>query len=77
MKFVAANATGDPAELLPDDVTEPVVAVCARGEASDEVAGMLRERGVEPRTGGEEAIANMRAIDALYESADRGAPVEP
>jgi len=33
------------------------------------------DRGVEPRTGGEEAVANMRVIDALYESAERGAPV--
>jgi glyoxylase-like metal-dependent hydrolase (beta-lactamase superfamily II) len=47
MQFVAARARGDPADLLPDDVTEPVVAVCARGEASDEVAAMLREAGVE------------------------------
>jgi predicted dehydrogenase len=30
----------------------------------------------EPRTGGEEAIANMRVIDALYESAERGVPVD-
>lgn len=47
MKFVAARATGNPADLLPDDVAEPVVAVCARGEASDEVAAMLREAGIE------------------------------
>ncbi|HMB49681.1 MAG TPA: Gfo/Idh/MocA family oxidoreductase [Natronoarchaeum rubrum] len=33
------------------------------------------EAGEEPRTGGSEAIANMQVIDALYESADRGAPV--
>jgi len=47
MQFVAAGAKGEPADLLPDDITEPVVAVCARGEASDEVAAMLREAGVE------------------------------
>ncbi|WP_435184906.1 Gfo/Idh/MocA family protein [Halobellus sp. EA9] len=34
------------------------------------------ERGDEPRTGGDEAIANMRVIDALYESAERGVPVD-
>ncbi|WP_247003225.1 Gfo/Idh/MocA family protein [Halosolutus gelatinilyticus] len=34
------------------------------------------EEGREPRTGGEETIANMRAIDALSESAERGHPVE-
>jgi xylose dehydrogenase (NAD/NADP) len=34
------------------------------------------DSGAEPRTGGEEAIANMRVIDALYESAERGAPVD-
>jgi len=33
------------------------------------------EAGEDPRTGGAEAIANMRVIDALYESADRDAPV--
>jgi predicted dehydrogenase len=34
------------------------------------------DSGAEPRTGGSEAIANMRVIDALYESAARGAPVD-
>lgn len=34
------------------------------------------ESGREPRTGLEEAVANMQVIDALYESADRGTPVE-
>ena len=34
------------------------------------------DSGAEPRTGGREAIANMRVIDALYESAERGAPVD-
>ena len=33
------------------------------------------ETGERPRTDATEAIANMRVIDALYESADRGAPV--
>ncbi|QLG62095.1 MBL fold metallo-hydrolase [Halorarum salinum] len=47
VKFVAAGATGDPADLLPDDLTDPVVSVCPRGEASTEVAGLLREAGVD------------------------------
>lgn len=34
-------------------------------------------RGGEPRTGPAEAVANMRVIDALYESAESGTPVEP
>jgi len=33
------------------------------------------ETGEGPRTGGADAIANMHVIDALYESADRDAPV--
>lgn len=33
------------------------------------------EAGRPPRTDGEEAIANMRAVDALAQSADRGEPV--
>lgn len=33
------------------------------------------DAGASPRTDGTEAIANMRVIDALYESADRGTPV--
>lgn len=34
------------------------------------------ERGVAPRTDSAEAIRNMAVIDALYESVDRGEPVE-
>lgn len=34
------------------------------------------EEGVRPRTDADEAIANMRVIDALYESAERGEPTE-
>jgi predicted dehydrogenase len=33
------------------------------------------ERGEEPRTGPTDALANMRALDALYESADAGEPI--
>lgn len=47
VKFVAAGVSGDPADLLPEGTSEPVVAVCARGDASDEVAAQLREAGVD------------------------------
>lgn len=47
VKFVAAGVSGDPADLLSDDVAEPVVAVCGRGEASAEVADLLTDVGVE------------------------------
>ncbi|ESP88577.1 MBL fold metallo-hydrolase [Candidatus Halobonum tyrrellensis] len=47
VKFVAAGATGDPAELVPESLSEPVVAVCGRGEASADVAGMLTDAGVD------------------------------
>lgn len=33
------------------------------------------EEGVRPRTDADEAIANMRVIDSLYESAERGEPI--
>jgi glyoxylase-like metal-dependent hydrolase (beta-lactamase superfamily II)/rhodanese-related sulfurtransferase len=47
MEFVAADATGDVTDALPDDAMEPVVVVCAVGEASDEVAADLRDAGVD------------------------------
>ena len=34
------------------------------------------DSGTEPRTGGREAVANMRVIDALQASAERGVPVD-
>ncbi len=43
-KFVAASVGGDPADLVEGDA---YVAVCPRGEASAEVAAMLREAGVD------------------------------
>jgi len=45
-------------------------------EAEVEAFADCVDRGVEPPTGGDEAIANMRVIDALHESAARGAPVD-
>ncbi len=73
MKFLAARASGDPAGLLPAPAgtPEPVVTVCARGEASDEVATMLREAGVKAvnLVGGMEGWAHVyRATDCTTES---------
>ena len=61
MKFVAAGVTGGVADLLPDDVPEPVIAVCPRGEASAEVAAQLVDAGVDARNlaGGMEAWARL------------------
>jgi glyoxylase-like metal-dependent hydrolase (beta-lactamase superfamily II)/rhodanese-related sulfurtransferase len=43
VKFVAEQATGDPTALVPDDLADPLVVVCGRGEASAQVARMLRD----------------------------------
>ncbi|MFB6194523.1 MAG: rhodanese-like domain-containing protein, partial [Halobaculum sp.] len=48
VRFVAAHATGDVRDPLPD-LSEPILVVCARGEASGQVAGWLREAGVDAR----------------------------
>lgn len=45
-KFLSAMVAGNPADLVAD-VEEPIVAVCPRGEASDEVASLLRDAGVD------------------------------
>jgi glyoxylase-like metal-dependent hydrolase (beta-lactamase superfamily II)/rhodanese-related sulfurtransferase len=65
VKFVSAQVTGGVTDLVPD-VDGPLVAVCPRGEASDEVAGMLREAGIEAvnLAGGMEAYAR------VYEAVD-------
>jgi len=74
----AARATGDPADLLPADVAEPVVAVCARGEASDEAAAMLREAGVEAVNleGGMHGWARVYRATALNADADGATVVQ-
>ncbi|GAA0663316.1 MBL fold metallo-hydrolase [Natronoarchaeum mannanilyticum] len=46
MRFVQADIQGTTAELVAD-LDEPIVAVCARGKASDEIAGQLRDAGVD------------------------------
>jgi len=46
MRFVQAEINGTTAELV-EDLGEPIVAVCARGAASDEIAEQLRDAGVD------------------------------
>jgi len=46
MRFVQADIRGTTAELV-EGLDEPIVAVCARGAASDEIAGQLRDAGVD------------------------------
>jgi glyoxylase-like metal-dependent hydrolase (beta-lactamase superfamily II) len=62
MRFVAAEATGGVGELASElGIPEPVVAVCGEGEASDRVAGLLNDAGIEARNlaGGMEAWARL------------------
>jgi len=75
MKFVAAGVTGDVADLLPDDLREPVVVVCPRGEASAEVADQLVAAGVDAENlaGGMEAWA--RLYDRVELASEGGATV--
>ncbi|SNZ12575.1 Glyoxylase, beta-lactamase superfamily II [Natronoarchaeum philippinense] len=46
MRFVQAEIQGTTADLV-DDLAEPITVVCARGRASDEIAGQLRDAGVD------------------------------
>jgi glyoxylase-like metal-dependent hydrolase (beta-lactamase superfamily II) len=62
MQFAAAEATGTVDDLAADlGLEEPVVAVCGEGEASDHVAGLLGEAGIEAHNlaGGMEAWAEL------------------
>jgi glyoxylase-like metal-dependent hydrolase (beta-lactamase superfamily II)/rhodanese-related sulfurtransferase len=63
VKFIAAGATGDVRDLV-GDLDEPVVVVCGRGEASDDVAAQLREAGV----GAVNLAGGMRGWARVYES---------
>ena len=67
MEFVAAGVTGDAAGLLPDDLDQPVVVVCAVGEASAEVADDLRREDVDAvnLAGGMEAWGDLVVAHAL------------
>jgi thiosulfate/3-mercaptopyruvate sulfurtransferase len=68
VKFVAADAAGDVTDLVAEG---PFVVVCAHGEASDEVAGMLREAGVEAvnLAGGMEGYARLYLAGDLPDAA--------
>ncbi|MCG1002375.1 MULTISPECIES: MBL fold metallo-hydrolase [Halobacterium] len=69
MQFVSAQVSGDAADLVPDGLDEPIVVVCAVGEASDEVAAALREEGVDAVNldGGMEAWADLVVAHDLGE----------
>ncbi|WP_435064821.1 MBL fold metallo-hydrolase [Halobaculum sp. EA56] len=72
VNFVAANARGDATEPLPDDLPEPVVVVCGRGEASAEVAALLADAGVEAANlaGGMDAWAEVYLAEPLVRRGD-------
>jgi thiosulfate/3-mercaptopyruvate sulfurtransferase len=76
-KFLAARVTGGAADLLSTDVGEPVVAVCPRGEASDEVAELLRSNGVDAvnLAGGMEGWARVYTAHELPDDATGTATV--
>jgi glyoxylase-like metal-dependent hydrolase (beta-lactamase superfamily II) len=76
VKFVSAQVTGGVTDLVPD-VEGPLVAVCPRGEASDEVAAMLREAGVDAvnLAGGMEAYARVYEATELPSDATGDATV--
>jgi glyoxylase-like metal-dependent hydrolase (beta-lactamase superfamily II)/rhodanese-related sulfurtransferase len=64
--FVQAGVRGTVADLAADlDLAEPVVVICARGEASDRVAGLLRDVGVDARN----LTDGMRGWARVYEAA--------
>jgi thiosulfate/3-mercaptopyruvate sulfurtransferase len=66
IKFVSAQVTGGLTDLLPSTET-PIVVVCPRGEASNEVAMLLREVGIDAinLAGGMEAYARVYETTAL------------
>ena len=68
MKFVAAEATDSVSDLV-GEIEEPVVAVCARGEASAYVADLLQREGIEAANldGGMEGWARLYEATTLRE----------
>lgn len=66
VRFVASHATDDVRDPLPE-LPEPILVVCARGEASKQVAGWLREAGIDVRnlTGGTTAWAELVTAESL------------
>ncbi len=72
MQFTAARARGEPTAPLPEGLDAPIVVVCARGEASDEVAAALREAGLDAQNlaGGMDAWARVyRATELAVDGA--------
>ena len=67
VKFVAAAATGDATDPLPEGLAEPIVVVCGRGKASADVARDLAEAGVDAvnLAGGMEAWAETYLAEPL------------
>jgi len=65
VKFVQAEVTGGVADLV-DDCDEPIVVVCGEGEASDYVAGLLVEAGVDAAN----LAGGMDAWARLYRTAE-------
>ncbi|WP_254522403.1 MBL fold metallo-hydrolase [Natrinema caseinilyticum] len=66
VRFIQAQATGGVDDLVAD-LSEPIVAVCGRGEASAHAVGLLREAGIEARNlaGGMDAWADLYAVREL------------
>ncbi|AEH38567.1 MBL fold metallo-hydrolase [Halopiger xanaduensis] len=60
MKFIQAQATGGVTDLI-DDLEEPIVAVCGRGEASDHAVDLLRDAGIDAQNlaGGMDSWADL------------------
>ncbi|WP_126663317.1 MBL fold metallo-hydrolase [Haloterrigena salifodinae] len=60
MKFIQAQARGGVTDLV-DDLEEPIVAVCGRGEASAHAVGLLRDAGLDASNlaGGMDAWADL------------------
>ncbi len=71
MKFVAAEATGGVSDLV-GDLPEPVVAVCARGEASAYVASLLEQEGI----GAVNLAGGMEGWARLYEASELDADTD-
>jgi rhodanese-related sulfurtransferase len=80
MQFVGAEAKGTVGELAADAGLEgPIVAVCGRGEASDHVAGLLNEAGIEARNlaGGMDAWARLYTAAEIDGGTGRDATDDP
>ena len=69
MEFVSAQVTGDAADLVPESLEEPLVAVCGVGEASADAAATLQDEGVDAVNleGGTEAWADLVVAHDLGE----------